>query len=168
MESHVRFLCSSCLDNFVATECSAKFLVSIGVFGCGCLIFMSSVFVVRLHGHLHTFRRFLILLTMSLPLLLFGWFLTPPHCFSGFRHSPIRKNVLLPGLLPCVQWGTMYHYYMPISCHLHGMLLSHIGVMLHNLGTFYFLRFFWFIWFNCSDAMNLSAANIVILVALLL
>ena len=125
-------------------------------------------FVVRLHGHLHTFRRFLILLTMSLPLLLFGWFLTPPHCFSGFRHSPIRKNVLLPGLLPCVQWGTMYHYYMPISCHLHGMLLSHIGVMLHNLGTFYFLRFFWFIWFNCSDAMNLSAANIVILVALLL
>ena len=92
--------------------------------------------MVRLHGHLQTLRRFLILLPTSLPLWLFGWCLIRPHFLSGFFHFPIIKKSLLPGFLPWVCWGTMHCYDMPILCHLNGMWLSHLGVMPHNVVTF--------------------------------
>ena len=89
------------------------------------------LFVVRLHGHLHTLLRFLLLLTTSLPLWFFGRCLIPSHCFSGFHHSPIRK---MPSYLDsclgfaevrCINMTCKYQvtcmvrdYYILVWCHI--------------------------------------------------
>ena len=72
-------------------------------------------------------------------LIIWAMFNTVP-VLLGFHRSQIRINSLLPRFLYWFCWVTMYQYGMPIPCHLHGTWLSHLGVMPHNLGDFYFFH----------------------------
>ena len=72
-------------------------------------------FVVQLHRNLHTWLQFMLLMTMSWPPWLFGWYLIPPHCFSGFRQYPIRKMPSYPDYwlgfteVLCINITCQYH-----------------------------------------------------------
>ena len=98
-------------------------------------------------------------------LIIWDMFNTSP-LFLGVLSFPDLKNTL--PFLPWDCWVKMHLYDMPVSCHLHGTWLSHLGAKPHNLGIFHFLHcwvswicLFWWYCAECYQHCDINCSCII-------